>query len=75
MNDQDIYAGLSFASEFKPLGVDELRAHVAAGIWKTISPLLHGEAVEVIRRFDASVSADASAKRDAREEKTLVIAR
>lgn len=75
MNDQDIYTGLSFASELKQVGVDGLRTHVEAGTWKTSSPFKHGEAIEVIRRFDVSKAAASSAKRDSREEETLSIAR
>lgn len=75
MSDQDIYAGLSFASELKQVGVDGLRAHIEAGTWKAGSPFKHGEAIEAVRRFDASIAAASSAKRDAREEETLSIAK
>jgi hypothetical protein len=75
MSDQDFYAGLSFASELKQVGIDGLRTHVEAGTWKTLSPFKHGEAIEVVRRFDASKAEAASAKRDAREEETLSIAK
>lgn len=75
MSDKDIYEGLSFASELKQVGVEGLRTHIEAGTWKTGSPFKHGEAIEVIRRFDTSKADSASAKRDAREEETLSIAK
>ena len=75
MSNQDIYDGLSFASELKQIGVDAIRVAIESGAWKTGSPAKHGEAIEVVRRFDASEAAAASAKRDAREEETLSIAK
>lgn len=75
MSDQDIYSGLSFESELKQVGIDGLRVHVEAGTWKSGLPAKHGEAVEAVRRFDASKAEVASAKRDAREEETLSIAK
>jgi len=75
MSDKDIFDGLSFASELKQVEIDGLRAHVEAGTWKIGSPFKHGEAIEVVRRFDASKAEAVSAKRDAREEETLAIAK
>ena len=75
MSNQDIYDGLSFASELKQVGIDRLRVHVESGTWKIGSPAKHGEAIEVVRRFDASKTAASSAKRDAREEETLSVAK
>jgi hypothetical protein len=75
MDNQDIYNGLSFASELKQLGIDALRVAVESKVWKTGSPAKHGEAIEVVRRFDAFKTAAASAKRDAREEEALSIAK
>ena len=72
MSDQDIYSGLSFESDLRQVGVDGLRQHVAAGTWKSGSPMKHGEAIEVVRRFDASKTEAASAKRDA---ETLAVAK
>ena len=75
MSDQDIYAGLSFASELKQVGIDGLRTHVEAGTWKTGSPFKHGEAVEVVRRFDASKEAASSAKRDDLAKEAISVAK
>ena len=66
---------MSFESELRQIGVDKIRVIVESGAWKTGSPGRHGEAVEVVRRFDAAQAAASSAKRDAREEETLSIAR
>jgi hypothetical protein len=75
MRDLDIYNDLSFGYELKKIGVDRLRAHIKAGTWEKNSPQKHGEAIEVVRRFDASKAEEASAMRDVREEETLSIAK
>lgn len=57
------------------MGVDNLRTIVSSEKWKRNDPHKHGEAVEVLRRFNASLTAEADLKRDAREEETLSIAK
>ena len=74
MSDQDIYAGLSFESELRQIGIDQLRVIVQSGAWKG-APYKHGEAIEVVRRFDAAGAAASAAKRDTREEETLTMAK
>jgi len=75
MSDQDIYAGLSFASELKQVGIDAIRVAIESGAWKDRSPAKHGEAIEVVRRFEASVAAAASAKRDTLAEEAISVAK
>jgi hypothetical protein len=74
MNEQEIYAGLSYGLELKKFGIDGLRVQIVSNSWKTNSPQMHAEAVEVVRRFDASTIAATLAIRDSREARTLAIA-
>lgn len=75
MSDEYLYKGLSFESELRQIGLNGIRVAIESGAWKAGSPGKHGEAVEVVRRFNAAEAATSSAKRDAREEETLSIAK
>lgn len=75
MDTKDHFTGLSHEQYLRGIGIEKLRAIVSAETWKEGNPHKHGEAVESVRRFDASFAAEADSIRDAREASTLDIAK
>ena len=57
MSDEYLYKDLSFESELRQVGLSGIRVAIEAGTWKGGSPFKHGEAIEVVRRFDAAQAA------------------
>ena len=75
MDNNDPFSGLSHGAALKKIGIDSLRSIVAAERWKINDPHKHGEAIEAIRRFDASKVDEELSKREKREKETLEIAK
>ena len=65
---------IAACAEFESLGESTVRAAVTGGDWKSVPPK-HAFAIEWCRLKDEARAAASSAKRDAREEETLSIAR
>ena len=74
-NKNDPFFGLSHEEYLRKIGISNLRTLIVSEKWKISDPHRHGEAVEAVRRFDQSLLAASSIKREAREEETLAIAK